>query len=109
MTRRADSGTSLTQFQTNFKPIEPRWSDMDNSGQTTHPSAAPGMPDPVRGSVWITAQLRQAIREGRYAHGEKLPAERHFPSAFGASPAPIRSALLRLQPQRLDTRRPGAG
>ena len=46
---------------------------MANSGQTTTPTATTGMPDPVRGSAWITIQLRQAILEGRYAHGEKLP------------------------------------
>jgi len=82
---------------------------MANSGQTTYPDPAPGMPDPVRGSVWISAQLRQAIREGRYAHGEKLPAERQFASAFGASRATIRSALIRLETERLVTRRLGAG
>src|SRR6267154_24472 len=78
---------------------------MSNSGQTT----SPGMPEPVRGSSWITAQLRQAILDGRYAHGEKLPAERTFASAFGASRATIRSALIRLETERLVTRRLGAG
>jgi len=82
---------------------------MANSGQTTARSAATGMPDPVRGSAWITTQLRQAILEGRYAHGEKLPAERQFASAFGASRATIRSALIRLETERLVTRRLGAG
>jgi DNA-binding FadR family transcriptional regulator len=67
------------------------------------------MPDPARGSAWITAQLRQAIREGRYAHGEKLPAERQFAEAFGASRATIRTALIRLETERLVTRRLGAG
>jgi DNA-binding FadR family transcriptional regulator len=65
--------------------------------------------DPVQGSVWITAQLRQAILEGRYAHGEKLPAERQFAAAFGASRATIRTALNRLEAERLVTRRLGAG
>jgi DNA-binding FadR family transcriptional regulator len=67
------------------------------------------MTDPVRGSVWITGQLRQAIREGRYAPGEKLPAERKFASAFGASRATIRTALSRLETEQLVTRRLGAG
>ena len=71
------------------------------------PDAA--MPDPVRGSVWITGQLRQAILDGRYAPGEKLPAERKFASAFGASRATIRTALSRLETERLVTRRLGAG
>lgn len=82
---------------------------MVNSGQTTTPSEPSNMRDPVRGSAWITAQLRQAIREGRYAHGEKLPAERQFAEAFGASRATIRSALIRLETERLVTRRLGAG
>jgi DNA-binding FadR family transcriptional regulator len=67
------------------------------------------MSDPVRGSAWITGQLRQAILEGRYAPGEKLPAERNFASAFGASRATIRTALSRLETERLVTRRLGAG
>jgi len=82
---------------------------MANSGRTTSTIKAPEMPDPVRGSAWITTQLRQAILEGRYAHGEKLPAERQFATAFGASRATIRSALIRLETERLVTRRLGAG
>jgi DNA-binding FadR family transcriptional regulator len=82
---------------------------MVDSGQTTRPPSDLAIQDPVRGSAWITAQLRQAIREGRYAHGEKLPAERQFASAFGASRATIRSALIRLETERLVTRRLGAG
>src|SRR5258708_18171878 len=82
---------------------------MANSGQSHARRAATGMPDPVRGSAWMTTQLRQAILEGRYAHGEKLPAERQFAAAFGASRAAIRSALIRLETERLVTRRAGAG
>jgi DNA-binding FadR family transcriptional regulator len=73
------------------------------------PQEGPAMTDPVRGSAWITGQLRQAILEGRYAPGEKLPAERNFASAFGASRATIRTALSRLETERLVTRRLGAG
>ena len=71
------------------------------------PAAA--ITDPMRGSAWVTVQLRQAILEGRYAPGEKLPAERTFASAFGASRATIRTALSRLETERLVTRRIGAG
>lgn len=71
--------------------------------------AGTAVTDPVHGSVWITDQLRQAILEGRYAPGEKLPAERQFASAYGASRATIRTALSRLESERLVTRRPGAG
>jgi len=73
------------------------------------PQGGTAMTDPVRGSAWITGQLRQAILEGRYAPGEKLPAERNFASAFGASRATIRTALSRLETERLVTRRLGAG
>ena len=65
--------------------------------------------DPVRGSAWITAQLRQAIMEGGYAHGEKLPAERQLASAYGASRTTIRTALDQLENERLVSRRVGAG
>ncbi|HLB81363.1 MAG TPA: FadR/GntR family transcriptional regulator [Dongiaceae bacterium] len=65
--------------------------------------------DPVRGSAWITAQLRQAIREGGYAHGEKLPAERQLAEAFGASRTTVRIALGQLEADRLVRRRVGSG
>jgi DNA-binding FadR family transcriptional regulator len=65
--------------------------------------------DPVRGSNWITAQLRQAILNGGYAHGEKLPAERQLADAFDASRTTVRVALDRLEQERLVTRRIGSG
>ncbi|MBV8910277.1 MAG: FadR family transcriptional regulator [Gammaproteobacteria bacterium] len=70
---------------------------------------AAAMTERSRGSAWILAQLRQAILEGRYAPGSKLPAERRFASAFGASRATIRTALSHLETERLVTRRLGAG
>jgi DNA-binding FadR family transcriptional regulator len=82
---------------------------MADIGLTTAGDVTPTIPDPVRGSAWVAAQLRQAIREGRYVHGEKLPAERQFAAAFGASRATIRTALVRLEAERLVTRRLGAG
>jgi DNA-binding FadR family transcriptional regulator len=78
-------------------------------GVTTSASAPDVVSDPVRGSAWITARLRQAILDGRYPHGDKLPAERQFAAAFGASRATVRTALDRLEAERLVTRRPGAG
>src|SRR3984957_16748729 len=60
-------------------------------------------------SWWVAAQLRPAILCGRYMPGEKLPAERQFASSFGASRATIRTALNRLEAERLVTRRLGAG
>jgi GntR family uxuAB operon transcriptional repressor len=65
--------------------------------------------DPVRGSAWICAQLRQAILEGAYAHGEKLPAERQLAQGYGASRTTIRAALSQLEQERLLTRRVGSG
>jgi len=74
---------------------------------TTEPGSV--ISDPMRGSTWVTTQLRRAILEGRYVHGEKLPAERQFAAAFGASRATIRTALVRLESERLVTRRLGSG
>lgn len=78
-------------------------------GLTALGDSASVIPDPVRGSTWVTTQLRRAILEGRYVHGEKLPAERQFAVAFGASRATIRTALVRLESERLVTRRLGSG
>ncbi|MGE0117782.1 MAG: FadR/GntR family transcriptional regulator [Dongiaceae bacterium] len=65
--------------------------------------------DPMRGSSWITGQLRKAIHDGAYAHGEKLPAERQLADAFGTSRTTVRMALDQLEQERLVTRRVGAG
>jgi DNA-binding FadR family transcriptional regulator len=77
-------------------------------GQRSGPEPRP-LTDPVRGSAWITTQLRQAIIEGRYAHGEKLPAERQLADAFGTSRTTVRIALDQLEEERLLTRRVGSG
>ena len=82
---------------------------MAKIGATIAEKAPAVIADPVRGSSWITAQLRQAIVDGGYAHGEKLPAERQLASAFGASRTTIRTALDQLETERLVTRRVGAG
>jgi len=73
------------------------------------PAPAPVIVDPVRGSMWVTTQLRRAILDGQYVNGEKLPSERQFGVAFGASRATIRTALVRLESERLVTRRLGSG
>jgi DNA-binding FadR family transcriptional regulator len=82
---------------------------MARIGGSTAEQPALVIVDPVRGSAWITAQLRQAIMEGGYAHGEKLPAERQLASAYGASRTTIRTALDQLEIERLVSRRVGAG
>ncbi len=65
--------------------------------------------DPARGSSWITAQLRRAIQQGQYGHGDKLPAERNLAEAFGASRTTVRAALGQLESERLLHRRMGSG
>lgn len=65
--------------------------------------------DPVHGSAWIGQQLRQAITEGRYRHGEKLPAERRLADSYGASRTTVRTALNLLEAERLVIRRVGSG
>ena len=62
-----------------------------------------------KGSAWITAQLRQAIAAGQYAHGEKLPPERQLAEAFGTSRTTVRAALDQLEADRLVSRRIGSG
>ncbi len=61
------------------------------------------------GSAAIAARLRQAILEGSYAYGERLPAERHLADHFGASRSTIREALRQLEDVGLVTRRVGSG
>lgn len=57
----------------------------------------------------IAHELREAIMEGRYATGQRLPAERRLASHFSASRATIREALRHLSEQRLVERRLGSG
>ena len=95
--------------QTSFSAAAASTADVIAEAREAATDAGTAMTDPVRGSAWITGQLREAILDGRFAPGEKLPAERKFASAFGASRATIRTALSRLETERLVTRRLGAG
>ncbi len=61
------------------------------------------------GSAAIAARLRQAILDGKYADGERLPAERNLAQHFEASRSTVREALRRLEESRLVTRRIGSG
>lgn len=63
----------------------------------------------VAGSAAIAARLRQAILEGKYVDGERLPAERELASHFEASRNTVREALRRLEEINLVTRRIGSG
>jgi DNA-binding FadR family transcriptional regulator len=65
--------------------------------------------DAARGSAWIADQLRQAIIEGTYKFGQKLPAERQLAEAFNASRTTVRLALDRLEMDKLVARRIGSG
>jgi DNA-binding FadR family transcriptional regulator len=61
------------------------------------------------GSAAIAARLRQAILDGRYADGERLPAERELATHFDASRSTVREALRRLEEMSLVVRRIGSG
>ncbi len=68
------------------------------------------LPAPVTaGSAAIAARLRQAILDGKYADGERLPAERDLALHFEASRSTVREALRRLEASHLVTRRIGSG
>jgi len=61
------------------------------------------------GSAAIASRLRQAILEGSYGYGERLPAERDLAEHFGASRSTVREALRRLEEANLVIRRIGSG
>jgi len=61
------------------------------------------------GAAAIAARLRQAILEGTYTYGARLPAERDMAQHFSTSRSTIREALRQLEEQRLLTRRIGSG
>lgn len=61
------------------------------------------------GAAAIATRLREAILGGRYAHGERLPAERELTEHFGAARGTVREALRRLEEMGLVVRRMGSG
>jgi DNA-binding FadR family transcriptional regulator len=65
--------------------------------------------DHGKGSPWIAGQLRQAILDGMYKFGEKLPAERQLAEVYGASRTTVRLALDQLETEKLLARRVGSG
>ena len=69
---------------------------------------APRMPA-VRGAVGIAAYLRQAIVDGAYLRGERLPAERRLAAALSSSRTTVREALRLLERDNLIARRVGSG
>lgn len=62
-----------------------------------------------RGSSGIAARLQQAIADGVYGYGDRLPAEREIARTFGASRTTVRSALRTLEQRNLVRRKVGSG
>jgi DNA-binding FadR family transcriptional regulator len=81
-----------------------------NEAKTRPQETGDSLPAPVTvGSAAIAARLRQAILDGTYADGERLPAERDLAQHFEAARSTVREALRRLEESRLVTRRIGSG
>lgn len=73
-------------------------------------SREPDLPTTVSGgAAAIAARLQQAILDGTYAFGARLPAERDLAEHFGASRSTVREALRRLEERHMLTRRIGSG
>lgn len=62
-----------------------------------------------KSAVAIASQLRQAILDGVYVNGERLPAERQLASALASSRTTVREALRVLEHSKFVTRRVGSG
>ncbi len=61
------------------------------------------------GSAAIATRLKQAITDGTYPYGTRLPAERELAKHFGASRSTVREALRQLEQLRMLSRRIGSG
>ena len=61
------------------------------------------------GVTAIVVEIREAIEDGHYAHGQRLPAERELATHFGASRTTVREALRQLEQSGLIIRRIGSG
>ena len=57
----------------------------------------------------IASQLRQAILDGVYVNGERLPAERQLAAALASSRTTVREALRILEHSKFVNRRVGSG
>jgi len=77
--------------------------DRDGTGAPDLPKTAAG------GSSAIAARLHEAILDGTYPDGARLPAERDLAQHFGASRSTVREALRQLEAKGLVTRRIGSG
>ena len=82
----------------------------DVKGDNAPEEAKERLPAAVSGgSAAIAARLRQAILDGDYGFGERLPAERDLAGHFGTSRNTVREALRRLEETHLVSRRIGSG
>ncbi len=63
----------------------------------------------AKSAAAIATQLRQAILDGVYVDGERLPAERQLATALGSSRTTVREALRILEHGKLVNRRVGSG
>ncbi|MDA0218959.1 MAG: FadR/GntR family transcriptional regulator [Proteobacteria bacterium] len=63
----------------------------------------------ARSAAAIATQLRQAIHDGVYVNGERLPAERQLAMALSSSRTTVREALRILENGKLVSRRVGSG
>jgi DNA-binding FadR family transcriptional regulator len=85
---------------------------MSSKSRGADPEAAPPRPGDlaaVGGAPGIAAELRKAIQDGIYVHGERLPAERALARAWGVSRTTVREALATLEQSGLVGRRRGSG
>jgi DNA-binding FadR family transcriptional regulator len=62
-----------------------------------------------RSAQWVADRLREAITEGVYPGGRRLPAERQLAEVLSASRGTVREALRLLQEDRMVERRVGIG
>ena len=62
-----------------------------------------------RSPTAIARELRQAIHDGGFTPGDKLPTERQLAGHFGASRATVRTALSEVEAGGLISRRVGSG
>jgi GntR family transcriptional regulator len=60
-------------------------------------------------SKQVEEALRERIRQGRFAPGEKLPPENELAAEYGVSRATVRAAMSNLQREGTVVRRQGAG
>ena len=80
------------------------------AGQPEQSETLKNLPLPnSKSAAAIATQLRQAILDGVYVDGERLPAERQLATALSSSRTTVREALRILEHGKLVSRRVGSG